>query len=77
MNIKNGHETEVLMQNMSNYKSTIKARSFLYLEMKKASNLYLQGLSIDEIKQKALEDNIFLLKTEKELRKLLQPLKTG
>ncbi len=58
------------MQNMPNYKSTIKARSFLYLEMKKASNLYLQGFSIDEIKQKALEDNIFLLKTEKRIKEI-------
>jgi hypothetical protein len=58
------------MQNMPNYKSTIKARSFLYLEMKKASSLYLQGFSIDEIKQKALEDNIFLLKTQNRIKEI-------
>ncbi|MGI6704533.1 MAG: DUF1819 family protein [Clostridia bacterium] len=55
---------------MPNYKSTIKARSFLYLEMKKASSLYLQGFSIDEIKQKALEDNIFLLKTQNRIKEI-------
>lgn len=58
------------MKEMLKYKSTIKARSFLYLEMKKASNLYLQGFSIDEIKQKALEENIFLLKTESRIKEI-------
>jgi len=38
--------------------------------MKKASNLHLQGLSIDEINQKALEDNIFLLNTENRIKEI-------
>lgn len=49
---------------MRKYTSTIKTRGFLYLEAKKASALYLQGFSAEEIKKKALEENIFLMKTE-------------
>lgn len=55
---------------MSEYKSTIKARSFLYLELKKAAGLYLQGLSPDDIKQKALEENIFLLNSENRIKEI-------
>lgn len=46
------------------YKSTIKSVPFLFLETKKASNLVLQGLKDSEIKKKAVEDNIFQVKTE-------------
>ncbi len=49
---------------MRKYSSTIKTRGFLYLEIKKASSLYLQGFSAEEIKKMALEENIFLMKTE-------------
>ncbi len=49
---------------MRKYTSTIKTRGFLFLEAKKASALYLQGFSAEEIKKKALEENIFLMKTE-------------
>ena len=55
---------------MNNYSSTIKTRGFLYLEMKKASALYLQGSSRENIKRKALEDNIFLLNTENRRREI-------
>ncbi len=55
---------------MLEYKSTIKARSYLYLELKKASNLYLQGFSIDEIRQKALDENIFSLNSENRIREI-------
>lgn len=46
------------------YKSTIKSMPFLFLETKKASNLVLHGLEDSEIKKKAVEDNIFQVKTE-------------
>jgi len=49
---------------MLGYRSTIKTRSFLYLELKKASDLYLQGFTLDDIKQKALQENIFSLNSE-------------
>lgn len=49
---------------MLKYSSTIKTRGFLYLEAKKAAALYLQGFSLEDIKKKALKENIFLLKTE-------------
>lgn len=55
---------------MLEYKSTIKARSFLYLELKKASNLYLQGFSLDDIKQKAQEENIFSLNSENRIKEI-------
>jgi hypothetical protein len=46
------------------YKSTIKKLPFLFLETKKAANLTLQGLKDAEIKIKAVNDNIFQVKTE-------------
>lgn len=55
---------------MLEYRSTIKARSFLYLELKKAANLYLQGLTSDDIRQKALEENIFLLNSENRIKEI-------
>jgi hypothetical protein len=55
---------------MSEYKSTIKARSFLYLELKKAAGLYLQGFSPKDVKQKALEENIFLLNSENRIKEI-------
>ena len=55
---------------MPEYRSTIKARSFLYLELKKAANLYLQGFTLDDIKQKALEENIFLLNSENRIKEI-------
>ena len=38
------------------YKSTIKSRPYLYKETKKASSLINRGLSVEEIKEKSLED---------------------
>ena len=55
---------------MSEYRSTIKARSFLYLELKKAASLNLQGLSPNDIKQKALDENIFLLNSENRIKEI-------
>lgn len=46
------------------YKSTIKSRPYLYKETKKAAILIKQGLSVDEIKTKSIEDNIFQLESE-------------
>ena len=46
------------------YKSTIKSRPYLYKETKKASSLINKGLSVEEIKEKSLEDNIFQLESE-------------
>ncbi len=55
---------------MLEYRSTIKARSYLYLELRKAASLYLQGFSIDDIRQKALDENIFSLKTKNRIREI-------
>ncbi len=55
---------------MLEYKSTIKARSYLYLELKKAAGLYLQGFSIEDIKQKALSENIFSLNSRNRIKEI-------
>lgn len=55
---------------MTKYSSTIKTRGFLYLEIKKAATLYLQGFSPYDIKEKALEGNIFILKTKNRRREI-------
>lgn len=55
---------------MTDYKSTIKTRAFLFLELKKASAFYLQGLSIKEIKDLAVKENIFLYKTEGRIKEV-------
>ncbi|MCD3245750.1 DUF1819 family protein [Clostridium botulinum C] len=46
------------------YKSTIKSRSYLYKETKKSASLIKQGVSLDEIKVKSLQENIFQLESE-------------
>ena len=55
---------------MLRYRSTIKARAYLYLELKKAASLYLQGFTIDNIRQKALDENIFSLNTENRIKEI-------
>ncbi|KGM93219.1 DUF1819 family protein [Clostridium botulinum] len=46
------------------YKSTIKSRPYLYKETKKSASLIKQGVSLDEIKVKSLQENIFQLESE-------------
>ena len=46
------------------YKSTIKSRPYLFKETKKAATLIKQGIAIDDIKNKSIEDNIFQLESE-------------
>ncbi|MDU4950794.1 MULTISPECIES: DUF1819 family protein [Clostridium] len=46
------------------YKSTIKSRPYLYKETKKASSFVNEGLDINDIKEKSLQDNIFQLESE-------------
>lgn len=53
---------------MSMYTSTLKTRSFLYLELKKASSLYLEGNSTDQIKGFALQENLFLYDSNNRMR---------
>jgi hypothetical protein len=52
------------MVNKQEYKSTIKSRPFLYLETKKVADLMDQGLNTFEIREKAIHENIFQVKTE-------------
>ena len=67
---ENGHEEEVILLNMLEYRSTIKARSYLYLELKKASSLCLQGVALNDIRQKALDENIFSLNSENRIKEI-------
>lgn len=46
------------------YKSTIKSRSFLFKETKKAADLMNKGFKEFEIKDKARNDNLFQVNTE-------------
>ena len=46
------------------YKSTIKSRPYLYKQTKKVATLINNGMKIEDIKQKAIEDNIFQLESE-------------
>lgn len=59
---------------MSGYTSVLKSSSYLYLELKKACNLKIQSLDENEIRNKAIEENIFALSTETRKRELLQQL---
>lgn len=49
---------------MRKYSSTLKSRPYFYLEIKKTSMLKLKGFDYNEIKQKLIDENIFLVKTE-------------
>lgn len=58
------------------YKSTIKSRPYLYKETKKAVILVNRGLEIDEIKEKSLNDNVFLLESESRKREIASIITT-
>ncbi|MGH1160301.1 DUF1819 family protein [Bacillus mycoides] len=46
------------------YSTTIKARPLLYLEMKKAATLVVEGNILEQVKKLILEENIYQVKTE-------------
>lgn len=52
------------------YKSTIKSRPYLYKETKKAAILLNSGLNINELKVKAVEENIFQVESETRMKEL-------
>lgn len=52
------------MKKVQIYSSTLKSISYLYPEMKKASMLSLDGYSLEEIKEKAIKENIFMMSSE-------------
>lgn len=51
------------MENLR-YSTTIKARPLLYLEMKKAATLVVEGNTLEQVKKLILEENIYQVKTE-------------
>ena len=56
---------------MLQYTSILKSRPYLYLELKKSIGLIIQGFSIDDIKYKAIEENIFSVNTEARKREIV------
>lgn len=52
------------MENKWKYRTTIKSQSFLYVEIKKAAKLVLQGQDEYQIRNKSLYDNIFQVNTD-------------
>lgn len=55
---------------MLQYTSILKSRPYLYLELKKAIELVIKGFTIDDIKFKAIEENIFSVNTEARKREI-------
>ena len=58
------------------YKSTIKSRPYLYKETKKAAILLNSGLNINELKVKAVEENIFQVESETRMKELASIITT-
>jgi Putative inner membrane protein (DUF1819). len=58
------------------YKSTIKSRPYLYKETKKAASLINSGLKINELKFKAVEENIFQVESEARMKELASIITT-
>lgn len=58
------------------YKSTIKSRPYLYKETKKAAILLNSGLKINELKVKAIEENIFQVESETRMKELASIITT-
>ena len=50
---------------MKNYSSNIKSFGLLYHEAKKTAKLLIEGFTPEEVSAKAVQDNIYLLRTEK------------
>ena len=58
------------------YKSTIKSRPYLYKETKKAAILLNSGLKINELKVKAVEENVFQVESETRMKELASIITT-
>ncbi|EPS52417.1 DUF1819 family protein [Clostridium botulinum] len=58
------------------YKSTIKSRPYLYKETKKVASLINQGVKVNDIKNKSLEENIFQLESEARKREVASIIST-
>lgn len=55
---------------MQKYTSVLKSRPFLYLELKKAGQLRIQGFTDEDLMKKAVEENIFTVNTEARKREI-------
>lgn len=55
---------------MLKYTSILKSRPYLYLELKKAATLINQGLAIEGITKKAIEENLFAVNAEARKREI-------
>lgn len=67
----------VELENMSNelpYRSTIKSRSFFYIESKKYASLILAGLHDDELSHEVIENNLFQVRSEDRRREIARTI---
>ncbi len=55
---------------MQKYTSVLKSRPFLYLELKKAGQLKIQGFTDEDLMKKAVEENIFTVNSEARKREI-------
>lgn len=55
---------------MQKYTSILKSRPYFYLELKKVAQLKIQGLSLKDLTNKAVEENIFGVNTEARKREI-------
>lgn len=55
---------------MLQYTSILKSRPYLYLELKKVASMKIQGLDYNDIKNKAMQENIFGLGSEMRKREI-------
>lgn len=55
---------------MQKYTSVLKSRPYFYLELKKASQLKIQGLQDEDIIKNAVEENLFTVNTDARKREI-------
>ncbi|MBM6897422.1 DUF1819 family protein [Pseudoflavonifractor capillosus] len=58
------------MMNTTPYSGSLTAEQFLFYEMRIASKLYIQGVSIDEAVSRIREDNLFQYPTERQISRM-------
>ena len=58
------------MMNTTPYSGSLTAEQFLFYEIRIASKLYLQGISVDDAAAKIREDNLFQYPTERQISRM-------
>lgn len=63
-------KTKTVLQNASPYNAAITREQFLFYEVRRTAKLLCEGLSVDEVAERIVSDNLFQYPTEKSLRKM-------